>query len=120
MRCARYVLVWAAAILAGARPTLAHHALASEYDLNRSITLSGTVTKVEWANPHVRLYLNTNKPGATDVMHWELEMASPNLLYLNGLKIDSLRTGDQVTVRAHPARDGSNLGYAQKIIHSPH
>ena len=117
MRPTRYVLFFAAGILTGARPTLAHHALAAEYDLNRSITVTGTVTKVEWANPHVRLYLNTN---GTDVMHWQLEMASPNLLYLNGLKIDSLRTGDQVKVSAHPARDGSNLGYAQKISHSPH
>ena len=93
MRSTRYALFWAAGILA-ARPTLAHHSLASEYDLNRSITVTGTVTKVAWANPHVRLYLNTNGSVATDVMHWELEMASPNLLYLSGLKIDSLRQKD--------------------------
>ena len=116
MRCALFLT---AAILAGARPTLAHHALASKYDLNRSVTVTGTVTKVEWGNPHVRVYLNTGS-SATDVRHWELELASPNLLYLGGLKIDSLRIGDQVTVSAHPARDGSNEGYAQKITHSPH
>lgn len=120
MRSKWYVLFLAAGTLAGVRPTLAHHALAAEYDLNRSITVSGTVTKVEWANPHVHIYLNTNRSGVTDIMHWELEMASPNLLYLSGLKIDSLRIGDQVTVSAHPARDGSNLGYAQKISHRPH
>jgi len=120
MRSTRYVLLLAAGILAGARPTLAHHALATEYDLNRSITVTGTVTRIEWGNPHVRLYLSTTGSGAADVMHWELEMASPNLLYLSGLKIDSLRQGDQVTVSAHPARNGSNLGYAQKISHSPH
>lgn len=120
MRSTRYVLFLAAGMLIGARPTLAHHALAAEYDLNRSITVTGTVTKVDWENPHVRLYLNTNGSRTAEVMHWELEMASPNLLYLNGLKIDSLRIGDQVTVSAHPARDGSNLGYAQKISHNPH
>jgi hypothetical protein len=120
MRSTRYVLFLAAGILAGARPTRAHHSLASEYDLNRSITVTGTVTRLEWGNPHVHLYLNTIGSGATDVMHWELEMASPNLLYLSGLKIDSLRIGDHVTVSAHPARDGSNVGYAQKISHSPH
>ena len=117
MRCALFLT---AAILGGARPTLAHHALASKYDLNRSVTVTGTVTKVEWGNPHVRLYLNTNGSSAADVMHWELEMASPNLLYLSGLKIDNLRIGDQVTISAHPARDGSNEGYAQKITHNPH
>ena len=120
MRSTRCVLFLAAAILAGTRPTLAHHSLATQYDLNRSITVAGTVTKVEWGNPHVRLYLNTSGSSATDVMHWELELASPNMLYLNGLKIDSLRKGDHVTVSAHPARDGSNLGYAQKVSHSPH
>jgi hypothetical protein len=53
------------------------------------------------------------------VMHWELEMASPNLLYLTGLKIDSLRRGDRVAVSAYPARNGSNLGFIEKISHSP-
>lgn len=120
MRSTGYVLFSVAVMLVGARPTRAHHALAAEYDLNRSITVTGTVAKVEWANPHVRLYLNTNGSGAAGAMHWELEMASPNLLYLSGLKIDSLRIGDQVTIRAHPARDGSNLGYAEKIRYSPH
>jgi hypothetical protein len=120
MRSTRHVLFLAAGILTGAQPILAHHALAAQYDLNRSIRVSGTLTKIEWANPHVRLYLNTNASSATDVMHWELEMASPNLLYLSGLKIDSLRIGDQVTVSAHPARNGANLGYAQEISHSPH
>lgn len=120
MRSTLYVLFLAAGILAGARPTLAHHSLSTEYDLNRSITVTGTVTKIEWENPHVRLYLNTNGSHAADVMHWELELSSPNLLYLSGLKIDSLKIGDQITVSAYPARDGSNLGYAQKINHSPH
>ncbi len=116
MRFTRHFLFLAAGVLAGALPTLAHHALAAEYDLNRSVTVTGTVTKVEWSNPHVRVYLNTS---GSDVMHWELEMSSPNLLYLGGLKIDSLRAGDQITVSAHPARNGSNLAYAQKVSHSP-
>jgi hypothetical protein len=120
MRSTRYVLFWAAGILAGVRPIAAHHALAAEYDLNRSITVMGTVTRVEWANPHVHVFLNTSASGAAELMHWELVMSSPNLLYLGGLKIDSLRAGDRVTVSAHPARNGSNLGYAQKISHSPH
>jgi hypothetical protein len=107
-------------MVTGAGPALAHHALATEYDLNRSVTVVGTVTKFEWANPHVRLYLDTDASGRNDPMHWELEMASPNLLVLHGLKIDSLRTGDQVTVTAYPARDGSNLGYAIKVSYRAH
>lgn len=120
MRFARSVLFLAAGMVTGAGPTLAHHTLATEYDLNRSVTVVGTVTKVEWANPHVRLYLDTHATSGNDPMHWELEMASPNLLALHGLKIDSLRIGDQVTVTAYPARNGSNLGYGFKISHKEH
>jgi hypothetical protein len=101
------------AITAG--PTLGHHALGAQYDLQRSVTVTGTVTKVEWANPHVRLNLNAREGAPSDIMHWEFEMASPNLMVLGGFKIDSLRPGDQVTVTANPARDGSKLGYARKI-----
>lgn len=99
-----------------ALPAIGHHALAARYDLNQSVTVTGTVTKVEWENPHVRLYLDSG--GRGDVMHWELEMASPNLLILNGIKLDSLRRGDRVTVNAYPARDGSYVGYARKVTHS--
>jgi hypothetical protein len=56
--------------------------------------VAGTVTRVEWANLQVRLYLDTDAASGSDPMHWELEMASPNLLVLKGLKIDSLRIGD--------------------------
>ena len=118
MRFGRHVLFLAAALVA--RPVLGHHSLTTEYDLNRSVTVAGTVTKVEWTNPHAHLYLNTSGSNGSDVMHWELEMASPNLLILNGLNIDNLRPGDQVTVDANPARNGSNLGYVRKIRHSSH
>ncbi len=120
MRFTRSVLFLAVGMVTGAGPTLAHHSLTTEYDLNRSVTLVGTVTKFEWANPHVRLYLDTHAADGSDPMHWELEMASPNLLALHGLKIDSLRTGDQVTVTAYPARNGSNLGYAIKVSYREH
>jgi hypothetical protein len=109
-----FVLVAGMAITAG--PTLGHHPLAAEYDLQRSVTVTGTVTKFEWVNPHVRLNLNASeRDRRRDIMQWEFEMASPNLMVLNGFKIDSFRPGDQVTVTAYPARDGSKLGFAWKI-----
>ena len=120
MRFTPRVFFVGAGVLAATLPALGHHALAVQYDLNRFVTVSGTVTKIQWTNPHVHIFLDTSGATARDVMHWELEMASPNLLVLNGLKIDSLRTGDQVTVSANPARDGSNLGYARKVSHSAH
>jgi Family of unknown function (DUF6152) len=107
-------LLFVAAIAVGAGPALGHHSLNQQFDLMQSIMLTGTVTKVDWSNPHVRLYLDTGS-APRDVMHWELEMSSPNQLILNGIRFDNLRRGDRITVTAHPARDGSNWGYAQKI-----
>ena len=114
MRLTIRELLFVTGLAVGAAPAMGHHSLNSQFDLMRSITLSGTVTKVDWANPHVRLYLDTGS-GASDVMHWELEMSSPNLLISSGIRFDNLRRGDQIKVIAYPARDGSNLGYAQKV-----
>ena len=107
-------VIGAAILLLAVMPLSAHHALAAQYNLNESVTLKGTVIKVQWMNPHVRLYMERMVDGSAD-MPWQLELASPNLLVLGGLKIDSLRQGDHVTVSIYPARDGSNLGYAKKI-----
>lgn len=108
-------LLFVAGIAVGAGPALGHHLLSQQFDLMQSITLKGTVTRVDWSNPHVRLYLDTNGSGLGDIMHWELEMSSPNQLILQGIRIDNLRRGDRITVTAYPARNGSNWGYAQKI-----
>jgi hypothetical protein len=82
----------------------------TQYDVQRSVTVTGTVKKFEWVTPHIRVNLNVREAGPSDIMHWEFEMASPNLMMLNGFKINSLRPGDQVTVTAYPARDASQLG----------
>jgi hypothetical protein len=109
------VILFVTGMAIGAGTALAHHSLSGQFDLMRSVMLRGLITRVDWANPHVRLYLDSNGSGPSDVMHWELEMASPNLLVLHGIRFDNLRRGDRITVTAYPARDGSNLGYAQKI-----
>ena len=108
-------LFFVAGMAAGAGHVMGHHSLSMQFDLMQSITLRGTVTKVEWSNPHVRLYLDASGSRPSDVMHWELEMSSPNQLLLQGIRIDNLRRGDRITVTAHPALNGSNLGYAQTI-----
>jgi hypothetical protein len=102
-----------------AAPVLAHHALAAVYDTRQSIMLKGTVTKIVWNNPHVQLYLQAMDKGAPEST-WEFELGSPNLLTLNGFKIDTFRRGDYVVVTAYPARDGSKLGYANKVALSGH
>src|SRR5579863_7758254 len=104
----RLLLVVGIGLLAAAAPVLAHHALAAVYDTKQSIMLKGTVTKIVWDNPHVHLYLQAMDKAAPD-SKWEFELGSPNLLMLNGWKIDTFRAGDYVMVTAYPARNGSKL-----------
>jgi hypothetical protein len=103
-----------ASCLLAALPVLAHHSLAAKYDTEQVIMLDGTVTKVDWSNPHARLYLDIKGPAGA-IQMWDFEMASPNLLAINGWKIDSFRKGDHVVVSAHPSRDGSHIGFATKV-----
>jgi hypothetical protein len=114
MKAKRLALTASAILGFVAVPALAHHSIDAEYDRRQPVTLSGTVTKVTWNNPHVRLYMDA-RDRSGDVMMWQFEMASPNLLMLNGWKVDKLRPGDHVVVNAYKARRGMYLGYANKI-----
>jgi hypothetical protein len=89
---------------------LAHHSAASAYDTAKKITLKGTVTKVEWKNPHVFYYLDVAE--GTEVMNWSIEASTPNQLYRNGWRKDDLKIGDTVTVtNSSPARNGLPKAY---------
>jgi hypothetical protein len=114
MRAMRSLLLAGGVLLWAALPALAHHALATEFKTNQTIMLTGVVTRIEWSNPHARLYLEATG-GNGDVMKWDFVMESPNLLMLHGWKIDTIRRGDRVTVNAYPSRDGSNHAYATKV-----
>lgn len=96
-------------------PLLAHHSFKAEYDESRLITLSGSVTKVSWKNPHVMMNLDV-KDEHGKVANWELELASPNGLLRQGWKVDSLKPGDRVTVTGYGARDGSHVANARKVV----
>ena len=107
----------AALVLAGgvglAQPVLAHHSFAAEYDSKKPVTLSGSVTKVEWTNPHARFYVDVKDGGA--VTNWELELGSPNGLMRNGWTRNSLKPGDMVSVEGYMAKDGSKLANARTV-----
>ena len=108
------VLVAAAGLLVSAVPVLAHHSFAAEYDANKPVTLKGTVTRVEWTNPHARFYVDVkDEKGA--LTNWNLEMAALSALVRNGWTRKSLTVGDEVTVQGSQAKDGSNMANARTV-----
>jgi hypothetical protein len=98
----------------GAVPALAHHSFAAEYDSTKPITLKGSVTKMEWQNPHARFYVDVTDE-AGKVTNWELELGSPNGLMRRGWTRNSLKPGDTVTVEGYLAKDGSKLANARNV-----
>src|SRR5262245_2759644 len=113
MRAICGVLTLAAALTLPAA-ALAHHSFAAEYDANKPVTLKGTVSKIEWTNPHARFYIDVKEPDGT-ASTWNLELASPNVLVRNGWTRKSLNIGDEVTVQGAMAKDGSKMANARNV-----
>lgn len=113
MRVWKRAAALVAAIAVGPE-ALAHHSFATQYDADAPVTLEGTVTKVEWLNPHARFYIDVEASDGT-VTSWNLELASPNVLRRNGWKRDSVSIGDHVMVEGSRARDGSSMANARTV-----
>ena len=110
------VLALTASVLAAPLPAHAHHSFPAQYDVSKPITLTGKVTKVEWTNPHIFIYMDVPDEKTGAVVNWALEMGGPNALMRLGWKRDSLKTDDLVTVEGSLARDGSHLANATSIV----
>jgi len=98
----------------GASSAFPHHSFASVFDAEKPIKLTGTVTKVEWQNPHAWFYLDVTDDNGR-LSNWGMELASPNLLLRSGWTRSAVVVGDAVTVDGFQARDGSNTGNAQSV-----
>ena len=103
-------------VFASALPLHAHHSFPAQYDAEKPITLTGNITRVEWTNPHIFIYVDVPDEETEEVVNWALEMGGPNALIRLGWKRDSLKTDDLVTVEGSLARDGSKLVNVESIV----
>jgi hypothetical protein len=114
MRQLRFVLVLVAGILAAQGALLAHHGNVA-YDDKDPITIKGTVTDFLWVNPHVQVFLDVkNEQGET--VHWACETVSPSKAFRSGWTKDSLKAGDQVTIRVFPAKSQAPVGLIRRVV----
>ena len=110
---ATLLAILCALMLAGT-PSYAHHSVSAEFDLRQRVVLQGRITKVEWSNPHVYLYLQVMSGGKT--ANWACETAGPNTLARQGWTRTLLKVGEQVTVFGFRARDGSHVAAAREVV----
>lgn len=105
---------FAALAVLTANPLRAHHSAAAEFDASKLLVLTGTVTKVEWTNPHVHIHLDV-KPVKRAAVDWYLEMASPNGMRDLGWLPNTMKRGDVVTVEAYAAKDYPSFAKARRV-----
>ena len=108
------VLVAGFGLLCSAATASAHHSVTGEYDVNKPVTLKGVVTKIEWTNPHARIYVDVAEANGT-VANWNLELAAVSALVRNGWSRNQLKIGDTVTVEGIRARSGAAIANARSV-----
>lgn len=122
MNARRLSSTLAAAVFAlTAVPLVAHHSVGGVFDESKQIVLKGTITKIEWINPHIHLYVNATEPDGKKTS-WEIETLPTNWMRKAGITKDAVLSnaaaGEVVTIHANPARDAANkLGYLMRITY---
>jgi Family of unknown function (DUF6152) len=102
-------------VLSGPQSLAAHHSIAGEFDSSKPVTLKGQVTKIEWTNPHARIYIDVAQANGT-VVNWNVELAAVSALARNGWTRSALKIGDTVTVDGIHARSGAPIANARSVV----
>ena len=108
------ILVAGVALLSLVAPLVAHHSFSVEYDVKKPIKVTGTVSRLEWTNPHAHLYVDAVDPSGAKVS-WNFEMASPNILERNGWTRKAVKANDTVVVEGYAGRVDASRGIANSI-----
>ena len=114
MRTHLWVITATAALLALAVPAVAHHSFAAEFDAERPVTVKGTVTKMDWVNPHSWIYVDV-KDESGKVVNWRFEMGPPNALLRMGWRKDSVPAGTAVEIQGFRAKSGEPVANAKQV-----
>ena len=116
MRTKLFSVVAGAALLvtAAAVPVVAHHSFAAEFDAKKPVHFEGTITKMEWTNPHVWLHVDVKRPDGT-VENWAFEAGTPNVLFRRGFTKQSLLPGTKVVVDGYQAKNGLHRGNGRDL-----
>jgi len=98
-----------------AAPVAAHHSFAAEFDAKAPVTLKGTVTQMDWVNPHSWIHLEVKNPDGS-VTTWMIEGGTPNTLLRRGFTKNSLKAGTELTVEGYRAKDGTNRANGRDLV----
>jgi hypothetical protein len=109
-----FIAVAVVSLLLAAAPVAAHHAFAAEFDVNQPVKVKGTLTKVEWVNPHAWIYVDV-KGADGKVVNWHFELGPPNALFRLGWKKDSIPTGIEVEITGYRAKSAEAVANGRSI-----
>ena len=110
-----FVVILGLGVLLATAPLVAHHAFSSEFDINKPLKLTGTLTKWEMINPHSWFHMDIKQPDGT-IVPWLIEGGSPNQLIRLGVTKNTLKLGTEFTIEGYQARDGTNKAVGRNFI----